>query len=1204
LDNVPLNINANTITITSPGNYHVIAANGDCEATSETVTLSVIPYPNVDLNVPLFNEICEGDQFTISVPAGADTYEWFENGNSTGIFTNSITVNQAGNYSVIAANSSCVATSETTQILVKTYPDVTLSANNDLEICENETTEISIPSGAENYEWYLNNVPIGQNANLININQTGNYFVIAANGNCEATSQSIHLEVVEYPDVTISLFGDQSLCDGETMNIVVPIGAENYQWFDEGILIEEGINALTVSTTGNYSVIASNSDCIATSEETPVTLFQYPNVELNIPLQNSICEGENLQISVEPGADGYVWFEDDEPILPSNLPEITVQTSGNYYVTAVNGDCSATSETVVLEVIAFPETTLSVPTQNTLCEGETLIIKIPKGADSYQWFKDGNALNEQSFEIEASEAGEYYVLAMNQNCVSTSETVTIEVNSYPSVAYFEIPKDTICEGETLIVEVQNNAESYQWFLNGNAISENEAQIEISQNGTYHLEAANGDCMSTSIPFTVAVLNAPDPTLSTSLNNEICENETLNIAVPFGASSYKWYYNGDLLNENSNEIEVNLAGKYFVEISNSECSILSETVNLTINTLPNISLSVPTQNTICSDEFLTIEAVTGASAYNWYFEENLLPNQGSEIQVNEPGNYYLEAQNGNCEATSETISLEVIEYPNVGLNVPLQNEICEDEELNISIEENAESYQWFVNDQLITENGFEITTSQSGSYYVEAANGNCISTSETVALEVLTYPNAAFNVPLQNEICEGEELNIAIEENAEFYQWFLDGNMIPNNEFEITTSVSGAYQVEAANGNCVATSETVSLAVIAYPNVFLNLPLENEICEGEELNIAIAENAESYQWYLNGALIPNTEFEITTSVPGDYFVEAANGICSATSETVNLIVHDYPNAVLNVPTQNQICEGQSLLISALTGAEYYDWYFNGALINTDENEIEVDLPGEYFLVAKNGDCADTSEIIFLDIFEMPDFNISPNQIEFCEGESAIIQIPDVFDNYQWYFNNEPIQGATEPTLELNEAGEYYVEVTLMDCSNASNVVSVEIFDPQIPSIDIDNNTLTASNATFYQWFLNGNPISGANNQTYEAFESGDYAVEIIDQNGCSTISNMVNIIISKTNEWILNWNFNLYPNPTNGIVSLEFELSELVQISKIEVVNNLGQVVYFKDVLFSNNHIETIDLEYFTGGIYWVKIIDNEGKFIAKKLVVN
>jgi hypothetical protein len=76
--------------------------------------------------------------------------------------------------------------------------------------------------------------------------------------------------------------------------------------------------------------------------------------------------------------------------------------------------------------------------------------------------------------------------------------------------------------------------------------------------------------------------------------------------------------------------------------------------------------------------------------------------------------------------------------------------------------------------------------------------------------------------------------------------------------------------------------------------------------------------------------------------------------------------------------------------------------------------------------------------------------------------------------------------------------------------------------------------------------------------------------------------------------IINPNFNIYPNPNNGTFLIE--CNQLVNQTKIEVYNNLGQLTFSKPI---ENKIEEVKLGNFTSGIYFVKINSNYFKIMIQ-----
>ncbi|HLP63964.1 T9SS type A sorting domain-containing protein [Flavobacterium sp.] len=76
----------------------------------------------------------------------------------------------------------------------------------------------------------------------------------------------------------------------------------------------------------------------------------------------------------------------------------------------------------------------------------------------------------------------------------------------------------------------------------------------------------------------------------------------------------------------------------------------------------------------------------------------------------------------------------------------------------------------------------------------------------------------------------------------------------------------------------------------------------------------------------------------------------------------------------------------------------------------------------------------------------------------------------------------------------------------------------------------------------------------------------------------------------------NQNVLLFPNPTNGIISIA---SPNAQLTQVELFDSLG-----KSILIQNFNFETIDVSSLSSGIYLCKITDNFGRFETKKIIKN
>ncbi|WMJ74073.1 cellulase family glycosylhydrolase [Cytophagaceae bacterium ABcell3] len=232
-----------------------------------------------------------------------------------------------------------------------------------------------------------------------------------------------------------------------------------------------------------------------------------------------------------------------------------------------------------------------------------------------------------------------------------------------------------------------------------------------------------------------------------------------------------------------------------------------------------------------------------------------------------------------------------------------------------------------------------------------------------------------------------------------------------------------------------------------------------------------------------------------------------------------------------PQDLTVDEGEEAVLSVqASGSEElsYQWYFNGEEIEdaTEESytiaEASSANTGNYHVVVTMGTSSVESETATL-IVQTPELSIDhQTEDQTVEvGEDAVLSVNASGDgtlSFQWYFNGEPIEGATESTLNLNnvsleDAGEYHVVVISGDEQIESDKIVVEVEDPlsvrpkEESALTIYPNPVVAGQTLKFSKTIH-------NAQVYDALGSLIDTSEAMDELNTSNLSPGIYIIISE------------------------------------------------------------------------------------------
>lgn len=192
------------------------------------------------------------------------------------------------------------------------------------------------------------------------------------------------------------------------------------------------------------------------------------------------------------------------------------------------------------------------------------------------------------------------------------------------------------------------------------------------------------------------------------------------------------------------------------------------------------------------------------------------------------------------------------------------------------------------------------------------------------------------------------------------------------------------------------------------------------------------------------------------------------------------------------------------------------------------------------------------------------------------------------------------GATTEDLTNLEMGTYSLTITGEDGCLVTSSFTVTNNEYEVPVEIIANGAelSTIEGEAAYQWYLNGEIIMGANAPTYTAMVSGDYYVEVSNNAGCSTFTEIVNVMVSSTFSIAGLEQINISPNPFQDIIQLEIITSQRLNL-KMELLNVEGKTLKKWKKNIRGTYRNTLDLNDLENGIYFLQIKNKKGKMVQQ-----
>ena len=494
-----------------------------------------------------------------------------------------------------------------------TTPPSDVSISGDTILCTGGSVLLTADALNANYNWSN-----GSNTRTLEVTQSGTYQVEVSFGpECNVLSTPITIDFLPVPTGNFTISNSSYFCDGDSAVVVASDTAVTYLWSDGTTL-----NYITRTETDTLSFTVENTfGCAVQSNE--IILEKKPLPAPNILSQSFVCIGQSSELSVEGTYQTYLWSTGE-------TSHVITKPEGVYQVSVTDQfGCVGISEEVVVE--NYPQLELDLESNLALCIGDTAVIDVTGGFESYQW-SNGDTLQQTRLWSE----GIYNLTVIDTFSCIQEDSIQITSLSLPQVAISGAL--SFCDGDSVELAVPAGFASYLWSngSNGN-------QIFIASAGVYSVTILDSNGCGNSDSATISLNAIPEFTISGQ--ETFCPDESVLLSVNDDFSEIQWN-TGD----QTQSIEVNTGGVYTATITDENgCSNIT---SITLAELPLIQVTISSNisDYVCQNYVSEIQ-LDGTPAGGVYSGEFVV---GSTLQIDNANigwNYFQYAYTNEFQCTA-------------------------------------------------------------------------------------------------------------------------------------------------------------------------------------------------------------------------------------------------------------------------------------------------------------------------------------------------------------------------------------------------------------------------------------------------------------------------------------------------------------------------------------------------------------------------
>lgn len=975
-----------------------------------------------------------------------------------------------------------------------------------------------------------------------------------------------------------------------------------------------------------------------------------PNISTSNYNGNNIsCNGNvdgQISISISDGTSPYTYSWVHDPALTSN--QISNLPAGAYYYTIVDSDGLSLSDSIVL---TEPDTLNSTFTlTDILCAGVnsgSISFNAAGGTGSYQYSINGGNTFSNAPVFGSLSPGTYPLLVRDQNNCSFRDTITLNQMGFLNLS-LDSSSNVSCFGHNdgfISVTAAGGQLPYQYIWSNGDTVEDISNLAANTYSLLVFDAA-GCSQTLNHSLTEPAALQVSTILSGYNGYEISCNGAADGSValnPNGGTtpySYSWDHNPNLILSSLSSLT---SGTYVYTITDANSCEITDSIQISE---PNIlTYSVSKTDVLCGGQAsgsISFSLNGGVAPYQYSIDNGLSYTLSPNFTALNAGTFYTQVKDANNCLILDTISISQPQTIVITLD-STANVNCNggnDGFVAVSVFGGAlpYSYSWN-NGSFSTEDIYNLSANNYTLTVTDASNCSVSMTypvSETTLLQVNSSVSSFNGFEISCNGAADAFITLSPSGGSAPYSflWAHDPNQTASSISNLDT---GTYIYTVMDNNLCSFTDTI---LIEQPDSLLiqSINLNNNNCSNGadgsiKFNIIGGIFPYSYSLFDSiGGLVSSLD-STGGLLQGTYSfsVNDANG-CSAMLTNIVLGYNHTPVKPFITTSDSVVCNGSTVVLSLNSGIQSVVW--NDGLTSLSRNVAA----GSYWLssVDTNGCLSVSDTIVIKDLYALDtsaqiclvtyDPTLDKNRIIFDKpdnetGINSYNIYTDLIGNWQkigTVLSGDSSQFIDQTSQPSSKVARYYIE-TEDQCGVLHSTINTSIHKTILLQSSLGSNNevnlswnqyegasvayyrilrkITTGNyvaidsvGNVFNTYIDNNPPVGNTSYFIEAILNSTCSVKFKQQTYSSVSTNSV----SETTIGVpenLSVDFNIFPNPTTGILHIEYLAGK--ENKEILLFDTNGKLI---QQLESREENIKLDLSGLPKGLYYLKINMDLGVF--------